>query len=162
MELELEFRVYVFPEGLDSSWQWYTACLPTPERCVVFEVVVERRAKIDEEFARWAAAPERYFLSLTGTTPRTGFEGPQGGLFPEASPGEGQAQAVRKSTDFPQRVCRTLGVATSHKGEHTREKRVLSLGGLFCGASAPSLPPWVVSFGVFLSRYWNCHVVTTL
>ena len=28
------------------------------------------------------------------TTPRTGFEGLQGGLFPEAPPGEGQAQAV--------------------------------------------------------------------
>ena len=53
-----------------------------------------RRANIDEEFARWAAAPERYFSSLTGTTPRTGFEGPQGGLFPEAPPGEGRAQAV--------------------------------------------------------------------
>ena len=52
------------------------------------------RVNIDEEFARWAAAPERYFSSLTGTTPRTGFEGLQGGLFPEAPPGEGQAQAV--------------------------------------------------------------------
>ena len=39
------------------------------------------------EFARWAAAPERYFSSLMGTTPRTGFEGPQGCLFPEAPAG---------------------------------------------------------------------------
>ena len=61
MELELEFRVYVFPEGLYSSWQWYTAYLPTPEHCVVFEAVVYRRANIDEEFAQRAAALERLF-----------------------------------------------------------------------------------------------------
>ena len=94
MQLELEFRVLVVPKGLDSSWQGFTASLFTPEHCVVFEAVVYRRANIDEEFARWAAAPERYFSSLTGTTPRTGFEGPQEGLFSEAPPGGGRAQAV--------------------------------------------------------------------
>ena len=66
--------------------------LPSFERCP--RSVVYGRVNIDEEFARWAAAPERYFSSLTGTTPRTGFEGLQGGLFPEGPPGEGQAQAV--------------------------------------------------------------------
>ena len=53
------------------------------------------------EFARWATAPERYFSSPTGTTPRTGFEGPQGGLFPEAPLGEGRVQAWSRSPGRP-------------------------------------------------------------
>ena len=92
----------------------------TPEHYVVFEVVVYRRAYIDEEFARWAAAPERYFSSLTGTTPRTGFEGHQ-----KASSLKLLQEKVRPrpwSTNFPQRVRRTLGVATPHKGEHTKAR----------------------------------------
>ena len=62
VELELEFRVQVFPEGSDSSWHYFTAAsLFTPEHCVVFEAVVYRRANIDEEFAQRAAALERLF-----------------------------------------------------------------------------------------------------
>ena len=60
------------------------------------------------------------------------FKGPQGGLFPEAPPGEGRAQAVdqvpREASSLKllreqvnrKRVRRTLGVATPHEGEHTK------------------------------------------
>ena len=40
-------------------------------------------------------------------------------------------------------------MATPHKGDTQRGKRVLSLGGLFCGASGTLPTSWVVSFGVF-------------
>ena len=86
--LDSAFLVFVGMVNLDISFR-SSRLSTTGPRSVVF-----RQANIDEEFARWAAAPERYFSSLTGTTPRTGFEGPQGGLFPEAPPGEGRAQAV--------------------------------------------------------------------
>ena len=62
-----------------------------------------------------------------GHLPELAIEGPEVGLFPEAPPGESR-QTSRK------RVCRTLSVATPHKGEHTKGETVLSLGGLLCGA----------------------------
>ena len=49
---------------------------------------------------------------------------------------------MRKSTDFPQRVRRTLGVATPHKGEHTKgETGLESCWTLtWCLWRPPSLP----------------------
>ena len=91
--------------------------------CVVFEAVVYRRANMDEEFAQRAAALERSFFSLkvsreasslkllrekVGLRPWTRS---QGRPLPWISSG-------RKSTR--KRVRRTLGVATPHKGEHTK------------------------------------------
>ena len=55
-------------------------------------------------------------------------------------------------------------MATPHKGEHTKGgKRVLSLGGLFCGASG-ARPPSLSCFlwGFPFSRHSRCQVVTTL
>ena len=83
------------------------------------------------------------------------FKGPQGGLFLEAPPGEGRAQAVdqvpREASSLkllrekvnPQKEFAGLSVWQPHTKVNTqRGKRVLSLGGLFCGASwrPPSLP----------------------
>ena len=67
----LEYSLDLHCHSVGSSWHSQSTAYPfTPEHYVVFEVVVHRRANIDEEFARWAAAPERYFSSLTGTTPQ--------------------------------------------------------------------------------------------
>ena len=66
------------------------------------------------------------------------FKGPQGGLFPEAPSG---SKSTRK------RVRRTLGVATPHKGEHTKGET--GSESWWTSSVVPALPPWVVSFGVF-------------
>ena len=64
------------------------------------------------------------------------FKGPQGGLFPEAPTGESQ----------PAKEFAGLSVWQPHTKVNTqRVKRVLSLGGLFWGASG-SLPPSLGSF----------------
>ena len=105
-----------------------------------------RRAIIDEEFALPRGRPH-----WSGSFK---FKGPQGGLFPEAPPGESQ----------PAKEFAGLSVWQPHTKVNTqRGKRVLSLGGLFCGASG-ARPP---SLGCFLwgfpfSWHWRCHVVTTL
>ena len=85
----------------------------TAESCIMAEVVALPVAEVEHRLANIAAALERYFSSLTSTTPRTGVEGPQGGLFPEAPPGESRLTSRK-------RVRRTLGVATPHKGDHTK------------------------------------------
>ena len=59
------------------------------------------------------------------------FKGPQGGLFPEAPPGESE----------PAKEFAGLSVWQPHTKVNTqRGKRVLSLGGLFCGASGARPP----------------------
>ena len=58
--LEHTLDLHCHPVG--SSWHSQSTAHPfTPEHCVVFDVVVYRRANIDEEFAQRAAAPERHF-----------------------------------------------------------------------------------------------------
>ena len=134
VELELEFQIQVFPEGLDSSWHSFTA------------------ASLSLRNIAWCSRPWFFDGRISTKNSPIGrphwsgsfkFKGPQGGLFPEAPPGESQP-------------------AKEFAGLSVWQPRVLSLGGLYVVPLAPSLPPSVISFGFFLPRHWMCHVVTTL
>ena len=104
-------------------------------------MVAEMEAYIDDESPGGAAAPERYFSSLTGTTLRTGFGGPQGGLFHEAPLG-------RRSATSRKRVRRTLGV-TPHKGENVKREKGLS-SKLSRGTVTPPALPCVTAEGTLV------------
>ena len=60
MTLEYDFHVHGLSE-LRTTWLLHTAYPLTLEQCVLFDVVVYRRANIDDEVALWAAALERLF-----------------------------------------------------------------------------------------------------
>ena len=111
--------------------------------------VVCGRANIDEEFAQRAAALERCFSKLSrAPTPEL-----------ETVPREASSLSRHLQAglaDFPQRVCRTLGVATPHKvgKQETRETGSESRWTLlWCKAPPPPTLPCLSTFGVFLSRH---------
>ena len=112
---------------VDISFRWSRLSTTGPRS------EVDQCTYTDVEFALWAAALVRLSLAATpelATVPR------------EASSLSRQLPA--DLADFPQRVCRTLGVATPRKG---RGKR----GGVLTNSVAPTHPPlsahpWVFPF----------------